>query len=339
MASASGRELAVVNEQKFLQNIFNIAANTGLITPKDYSMENAVKAAYLELYEKNYLKTCTPESITNAIMYMLVQGLSPSKDQCYFIKYENRLKCMRSYHGSVAVTARFHPVVADINAEVIYADDTLEYEIDKGKRCNIVHRQKFGNIRNDAIIGAYATALDENGEEILSDIMTMEEILVSWARSQKRGPGAPINEKGQLNPRSDHAKHPVRFCRRTIINRICKTLLSATSDAELLLAFDRTSDDMSEQEAVDIHVAEAIQEKEQISDSTVYASKEQIEELFNLEKSRNREKYILKNMSEFTGREITQLRELTQIEVENYIAVIEQEPDEKESDQDGPDWG
>ena len=61
--------------------------------PTNYSAANALKSAWLILQEtkdrndKPALVVCTKESVANALLDMVVQGLSPMKKQCYFIVY------------------------------------------------------------------------------------------------------------------------------------------------------------------------------------------------------------------------------------------------------------
>ena len=69
--------------------------------PADYSPENALKSAWLILLEtknregKPVLETCTKESIANALLNMVIQGLSPVKKQCDFIAYGDKLTMSR----------------------------------------------------------------------------------------------------------------------------------------------------------------------------------------------------------------------------------------------------
>lgn len=333
-------------EQKFMDDILNRALTSKIITPKNYALENAVKSAYLLLYQKDFLKKCTRDSIDNAVLDMIVQGLNPIKDQCYFIAYGNILKCMRSYLGSIAVAKRFDANIKKINAEVFYVGDELEYDIKFGVKCNIRHRQNISNLNNKKIVGAYATSIDHEGYEIMSDIMVWSEILESWSRSQKTGEGQPIIN-GELNPKSDHAKHPSRFSRRTVINRICKVLISATDDHVLMKSYNRSAEELDEKEAIQIEVNENANKKlidfpvqtteiieiksEDVEDM---ATEQQIKKLYAIEKSNNRADDILKNVGSFINRKIAGLSELTRAEIESYMDMLEDE----RRNAGGPDW-
>ena len=80
--------------------------------PTNYSAANALKSAWLILQEtkdrndKPALVVCTKESVANALLDMVVQGLSPMKKQCYFIVYGSKLTLQRSYLGTLAIAKR-----------------------------------------------------------------------------------------------------------------------------------------------------------------------------------------------------------------------------------------
>lgn len=329
-------------EQRFIDDILQKALQAKIVTPESYAMENAIKSAWLEIVQKNYHNQCSQESILNSVMDMIVQGLNPAKDQCYFIKFGNVLKCMRSYMGSVAVTKRFDLRVAEVNAEIIYGGDELDFEIKNGVKLIGQHKQQFGNIKNDNIHGAYAVAVDADGNQLAADIMTWEEILNSWERSQKKGEGQPVL-KGALNPKSDHAKQPARFARRTVINRLCKQLISVTDDSQLLRAVRKTDEDTPDAEIVEIELQQQQEQPPQVIDFTprqdpdpVMATRDHAAKIVELSKKANAKDKIFENLTAFTGRKIEKIGELTAEEAEEYIRIIESElgPD----DEDQPDW-
>lgn len=83
-----------------------------LVLPSNYSIENALKSAWLMLQEtvdkdkRPVLLACTKASIANALLDMAVQGLNPGKKQCYFIAFGTKLLCLRSYFGAMVVAER-----------------------------------------------------------------------------------------------------------------------------------------------------------------------------------------------------------------------------------------
>ena len=185
--------------------------------PPNYSAENALKSAWLELQsakttdKKPVLTACTQESISVALLSMVVQGLSPAKKQCYFIPYGSALTLQRSYFGAIAVVKMVNPLVTDIPAEVIYEGDGLEYEIIRARKIVTKHTQKMGDINSEKIIGAYALVLA--GDIVLTgELMTLAEIHQSWGQSRQK----PFTDSGGLRADSTHAKFPGEMAKRTV---------------------------------------------------------------------------------------------------------------------------
>lgn len=348
----------LTEEDRFIDGVLQRALRSKIITPDDYALENAVKSAYLMILQDGHIGRCTNESIANAMMDMIVQGLNPVKDQCYFIAYGNRLKCMRSYLGSIAVLKRFDPRVSMVNAEPFYEGDQLDYEIVLGVKKNIKHRQKIGNVKRENIVGVYATVIDHDGHEIESEIMVWDEVLRSWEKSQRK----IWDSKGGLLPSSDHAKYPARFARRTVINRICKKMISATDDKKLMDSFIRSGEDHSEQDLIQYEIDENANQKlidfqqqdepvevvpsEQASipveikpeviniDNVEMATEDQIKKLYGMEKANKREDNILENVGSFVNRKLAGLSELTKDEINEYIEML----NEEKKNSGGPDW-
>jgi recombination protein RecT len=209
-----------------------------LYFPSKYVPENALKSAWLILQEavdKDYkpvLTSCTKESIANALFSMTVQALNPDKRQCYFIAYGNKLTMQRSYFGSMAVAKSVNPDIEDIFADVVYADDDFEYAKVRGKTVISKHVQKLANIKKASIVAAYATVLYRSGREE-SMIMTLDEIKQSWKQSKMN----PVLESGELKAGSTHDKFMAEMCRKTVINRLCKTIINSSDDSNLAVRY------------------------------------------------------------------------------------------------------
>ena len=68
--------------------VLEMQATGALQVPENYSAMNALKSAWLFLQETKdrdkqpVLKSCSSESIQNALLDMIVQGLNPIKKQC-----------------------------------------------------------------------------------------------------------------------------------------------------------------------------------------------------------------------------------------------------------------
>src|SRR5690625_3868999 len=132
----------------------------GLVLPPNYNASNALKSAFFRLQEvkdrnqRPALEVCSRESIANALLDMVTQGLSPAKTQCYFIVYGTQLQLNRSYFGTQAVLKRLTNV-KDIWANVIFKDDVFDNEIVGGREKLLKHDTNFLN-RDKEILGAYA---------------------------------------------------------------------------------------------------------------------------------------------------------------------------------------
>ena len=243
------KQLVVKEERNIRDNVLNkihqFQSNGQIYFPENYSPENALKSAWLKLQEvkdkngKLALETCTQPSIANALLNMVIQGLNPMKNQCYFIPYGNQLTLMRSYFGSIAVAKQFGEI-KDITAEVIYEGDKVETEIKRGKTIIVSHSRSFENINKAKIVGAYATILyNDNTEESL--IMTMDQIRTSWKKSK-------LNPDGKD---STHSQFTEDMSKRTVINKICKYYINTKDDSNLNMikkAFETSDEEMKEAE-------------------------------------------------------------------------------------------
>ena len=243
------KQLVVKEERNITDNVLNkihqFQNNGQIYFPDNYSPENALKSAWLKLQEvkdkdgKLALEVCTQPSIANALLNMVIQGLNPMKNQCYFIPYGKQLTLMRSYFGSIAVAKQFGEI-KDITAEVIYEGDKVETEIKRGKTIIVSHSRSFENINKAKIMGAYATILyNDNTEESL--IMTMDQIRTSWRKSK-------LNPDGK---ESTHSQFTEDMSKRTVINKICKYYINTKDDSNLNMikkAFETSDEEMKEAE-------------------------------------------------------------------------------------------
>ena len=261
------KSLTVIKQEMFdvVQSSVHKAVDGGsLHLPANYSPGNALKSAFLVLQEiknkenKPVLQICSPVSIQNALYNMVVQGLNPEKKQGYFIAYGNKLLWQRSYFGNIALAKRVTDgQVDDIMAEVIYEDDTFEYEIVKGQRVVTSHKQQFGNIDKKKIIGAYAQALDKQGNVLRTELMTIDQIHQSWKQSLSK----PFDDKGKLKPFSTHAKFSEDMARRTVINKVCKFFINASDDSTIVgQSIRQTTDEMTDAQIAEDYTENANQE-------------------------------------------------------------------------------
>ncbi len=217
--------------------------------PADYSPENALKSAWLKLQEvkdkekQPVLQSCTQASIANSLFDMVIQGLNPAKDQCYFIAFGNQLACQVSYFGAMAIAKRVDPTIAEIVPGVVYEGDVFRYTITRGKVEIVEHQQELKNIDKDKIIAAYCEIIDRDGDIKKTEIMTFDEIRQSWRQS----PVNPFDDKGNLKAGSTHNKFTAEMCKRTVTNRACKPIVNASSDKHLVQSFNRAADAAAEE--------------------------------------------------------------------------------------------
>lgn len=199
----------------------------GLEMPPGYSPQNALKSAFFELTNNtggNLLQMAATNqemktSISNALLDMVIQGLSPAKKQCYFIKYGNKVQLMRSYFGTMAVLDRVTGG-ADITPVVVRQGDDFEVGMDGPNLIVKKHETRFENLDNE-IIAAYVVIKLANGKETTT-VMTKKQIDQSWAKSKMKGSG-PQKE------------FPEEMAKRTVINRAAKALINTSNDNDLLV--------------------------------------------------------------------------------------------------------
>jgi recombination protein RecT len=213
-----------------------------LVFPSDYVPENALKSAQLKLYEvqdKNYkpaLDVCTKESIANALLSTVVQGLNPDKKQCYYIVRGNKLCMDRSYFGDAHVAMTVDKTIAEIVPKTVYEEDEIETETVKAKDIVTFHKSNPFKRDKSKIIGAYCNVIYKDGT-YYSVIMTFEQIKQSW----KQSPMKPINDDGSVKKDSTHDKFTAEMCERTVVRKACTPIINKSSDKNLVAKFARQS--------------------------------------------------------------------------------------------------
>lgn len=227
--------------EQVLSRIEQFQKDGSMILPKNYSVENHMKSAWLALQEvedkehHKALQICTKESIANSLLDMVLQGLSVSKKQGYFIMYGNKLIFQRSYFGTIALAKRAGGIVSEPVANVIYEGDDFQYEIDPktAKVAIVKHSQKLENIDNSKIKGAYALVTLADGTTQVT-IMSMQQIRAAWGQGATKG-----NSPAHKNFAEEMAK-------KTVIGRACKAIINSSDDAWL---YDGKEDDADSDKA------------------------------------------------------------------------------------------
>jgi len=230
--------------------------NGQLDMPKDYSVDNAMKSAWLVLQNvedrdhNKALAVCTRDSVANALLDMVVQGLNPGKKQGYFIVYGKQLTFQRSYFGAMAVAQMVNPKIGEFAFAVVYEGDKFKYGIQNGKKIVTLHEQDIDSVDKTKIKAAYCIALDKAGEPMKTEIMTFDEIKTAWKQSKM----SPIDEKGNVKESSTHGKFTADMALKTVINKCCKVIINASSDNTLLLERINRNEDLSDSAAVAVDI-------------------------------------------------------------------------------------
>lgn len=239
-------------EKNVSDNVLNkvrvLESQGNLELPKDYSPSNAMKQAWLKISQDNKLMNTSDASKANALLDMVTQGLNPAKSQCYFIPYGDKMQLQRSYHGNIMMLKR-DAGAADVVAQVIYEGDTFEQELDEvGRIKSISHKQAFGNINKDNIIGAYSTVVFDNKQNHI-EVMTIEQIEQAWLQSSM------IKDRDALKRSKTHNNFKEEMAKKTVINRAAKRYINTSTD-EGLLKFANEADQRQRKEVFDVEVNE-----------------------------------------------------------------------------------
>ena len=233
--------------------------NEGLMIAPNYSVNNALSSAYYALKNSNsgnLLQQCTQDSVYNALLEMVTQGLSPAKKQCYFIKYGSDVQLRMSYFGTIKVTKDLQEV-KDVTANVVYEGDTLDVAVENGRKKLVKHETDWQNADNP-IIAAYCIITRTDGEEFF-EVMTKKQIDKSWSKAKTK------------NVQIDF---PDQMAMRTVINRAAKMFINTSNDSDLFAgAINNTIADEYDN-GRQMKEAEPVREEAETLDSILGASEE-----------------------------------------------------------------
>lgn len=209
--------------------------NGDVILPPNYDVNDAVKALYLKTIQtvdkqkRPVLEVCTRESIEQVVQNYVSKGLNIAKNQCYLVCYGNTLTLQESYFGKQKEANAYAGIT--INSNVIYEGEKVNIVVRPNGTKIIEHTPDFSKFDTNKIIGAYAIAVNDKGEVVDSDIMTMKEIRQSWAKSSSGG--------------TVHKEFPVEMTRKTVIARLAKRFINTSDDST---KFEVVNSDMGDYE-------------------------------------------------------------------------------------------
>lgn len=209
--------------------------NGDVILPPNYDVNDAVKALYLKTIQtvdkqkRPVLEVCTRESIEQVVQNYVSKGLNIAKNQCYLVCYGNTLTLQESYFGKQKEANAYAGIT--INSNVIYEGEKVNIVVRPNGTKIIKHTPDFSKFDTNKIVGAYAIAVNDKGEVVDSDIMTMKEIRQSWAKSSSGG--------------TVHKEFPVEMTRKTVIARLAKRFINTSDDST---KFEVVNSDMGDYE-------------------------------------------------------------------------------------------
>jgi len=252
IATTNGQQkVASVVTDEFKQ----LVENQGYSVPDGYNVANALQGAVLTIGNDRNLATADLDSIKKTLFDMVVQGLSVSKTQAYFIKYGNQLQMQRSYFGTQAVLKRL-PEIKDIKAHVVHSGDKFEIGYEDGELVVKDHETSFENLDNE-IIGVYAVITKDDGTKEY-EVMTKKQIDASWS---------------QAKTKNVQNKFPEEMAKRTVINRAAKNIVNtSTADDALVNSINGTTkNEFDEAEVKDVtpQAKSMIEKLEKMNDAPI----------------------------------------------------------------------
>lgn len=218
--------------------ITEMQKNEGLKLPAGYSASNALNSAWLILSDnskgQSLLDKTSQQSQAKALLSMVIQGLSPAKNQVYFIPYGKDLTLMRSYFGSLAILKRLENV-KDVWAQVIREGDKWSVRSERGRM--VVDWEPDVDSLDNQIVAAYAVIQDSNGT-LNYTLMTKKQIDQAWSHGKTH---------------NVQKEYPDQMAMRTVLNRAAKFFINSSSDNDLLVgAINETTADEYDNERKDV---------------------------------------------------------------------------------------
>lgn len=263
MSTENQRQLTKISSKitsEVLNSVNSRIEAKALTLPKDYSAENALQAAYLQLKDdpNKVLEKCTYESVTKALFDMTTKGLNPAKNQCYFIPYGNELKLSISYMGNIALAKRFGGVKT-IKGQAIFEGDDFAFEVDpvSGRKRIIKHKQTLESIGTEKVMGAYAIVEFEDGS-LDAEIMNIKQIQKAWNQGAMKG-NSPA-----------HKNFPDQMAIKSVVNRATKIIIGSSDDS---IFYEDTADKV--QADVNHEIKENANKKEIVFDDVEDAKVEE----------------------------------------------------------------
>lgn len=284
-----------------------------------YTIDTAMQAVAIIFSENNGFQKCTPESKYKAVLSMVCQGLNPLKGQCSFVPYGNQLQLLRDWSGSIMVAKRENKNIAAINSKVVRESDIFDFDIVNGIYTIIKHKPDIKNL-NSPIIAAYALAIDHDGNVIDADFMSYEDIKSTWKNAQLKYKGEPVvRQDGSLHPGSNHAKYPEKMTTKTVVHRLCRSIIKSSGNESISEVADLDDEYVEVEVAPEPAEIKTLDFATGVEQQAEMATESQAKQIIEIAKKADELEFMLQDVSDFVEREIFKLRQLSKAEADRYI--------------------
>lgn len=228
--------------------IENLVANGRLEFPQDYSVQNALVAAKLQLQNVcdkdkrpvvdqngNPTGVCTTASMVNAVVSMCVQGMNVAKDQGYFIVYGQELTFQRSYHGEEALAMRVLPG-SEVYAAAVHEGDLFKFSYVHGLHYIEKHESSLENLDKPVIAAYCGITIDNRQTDLGALVMTIADIKRAWSMSKTY----KYATKDKPTP---HITFEASMAVRTVTRKRCSKIYRTSSDEMLKRSIEQQEDE------------------------------------------------------------------------------------------------
>lgn len=154
------------------------------VLPKHLTPERMTRVALTAFLKTPGLLSCTPESLTNALLICSQAGLEPDGRLAHLIPYGNACTVIFDYKGLVTLAIRNG--MQAVYADKVCEDDVFDACVENGVK-KITHRPDFRKSRGEAV--CYYSVCQRDGVTDW-EVMTKEEVDAIRARS-KAGQNGP----------------------------------------------------------------------------------------------------------------------------------------------------
>lgn len=214
----------VQNQKTAAQLVRSRFAAIKAALPEHLSPDRMLQVVFNEFRNTPKLASCNPESLVGAVIKASALGLEPGSalGHCWLIPYGNNVQFIIGYRGMIDL-ARRSGQIASISAQVVYENDTFEFEYGLDEKLRHVPAK---GVRGD-VTHAYAVAKLKGGGYQF-EVMTKEDL------EQVR--------KNSKNASGDTwVKHTEEMYKKTVLRRLFK-YLPVSIEAQKAVTIDEAAD-------------------------------------------------------------------------------------------------